>query len=259
MIGRAACGGIARFGDESCPNGHTSRSGGRRYSRAMGVRVSLIAVLLVLAAGTFPANAAQRGVLERNCQFSPSLIFINPGDTVTWTYNEDASSPCAGQNHRVRSYGSSPQSFDSSPGCTKRRRAFGSSCMNDPPFGQPTFSVTLTRPGTYTYYCPIHATISFDGTCSGMCGQIVINAPPTPPPSATASATVSARPSSSRSASPSASASAPASVSPSPSPSVLAAGSNGAGGVRRGIIAVAAIAVLASLGALVWRLFLAER
>lgn len=224
----------------------------------MGARVSLIAVLILLVVGSFPANATQRGVLERNCLFSPSLIFINPGDTVTWTYGEDASSSCDGLNHRVVSQPGDPQSFDSSPGCSGPFSP-RHSCMNDPP-KRKTFSVTLTRPGTYRYYCSFHGSIDASGNCSGMCGEVVINSQPTQPSSPSATATPTrAHPTSTASASASTTASASASASPSGSPSVLASGSNGAGGARRGIIAVAVIAVLAALGTLVWRTFLAQR
>jgi len=86
------------------------------------------------------APAAQ--VAIANMSFSPRTLTVTAGTTVTWV-NRD------GDAHSVESRG---KGFASSPLLDTGRK----------------YSYTFTTPGTYDYYCAVHAS---------MTGKIVVTAP----------------------------------------------------------------------------------
>ncbi len=109
------------------------------------------AIILVIAAGHFaaadmtPAPAASPYVIDiSNNAFSPSSLSVPVGSTVTWK-NDD---PYA---HTVTMSG---------------KGGFDSGNLNS---GK-TFSNTFSKPGTYTYICSIHPS---------MTGTITVTAPST--------------------------------------------------------------------------------
>jgi plastocyanin len=211
--------------------------------------------------GPLPARAASFTVQLRDCRFAPSLRFVDPGDSITWFYAEGASSVCAGQNHRIKSY-STPagEGFDSSPSCDSPT-SLSSDCMNNT-FGESSYDHQFNLPGTYLYYCPFHGTLTSDGGCNGMCGKVVINPIPSNPqstgPSASPSSSKSPAPSKSASASPSGSLSASASPSPTGTQTLASKSTNERGAGARVAIAIAAVVLLGALGFVVWRAFLSE-
>jgi plastocyanin len=229
--------------------------------RARAVLPLLFAVVIL---GSIPSIAETRFVHIRNCEFSPQPRFADPNDNVTWLYEEGG---CP-DNHRVTTYGSPPEDFDSGP-CSGRN-SFESTCLNTLPGRSASYTFRPSKPGNYPYYCPIHGELSADGqTCSGMCGLLKVNALPsvgrtTSSGSATAratasrSATASPTGSRSRSPSPSVSGTGTASVSPTGTSTILANKDRGDGGGRVAI-AVAAVALLGTCALLVWRAFIAQQ
>lgn len=81
---------------------------------------------------TGPAPAAGSAVMIKNFAFSPAVLNVKAGTTVTWT-NDD------GAPHTIVSDAGSPASF-SSPNL-----AHGA-----------TFSFTFAQAGSYPYHCSIH-------------------------------------------------------------------------------------------------------
>jgi amicyanin len=139
-----------------------------------------------LAVAMAPASAVK--VAIANYAFAPAALTVKVGQTVTWT-NED-SAP-----HTV-TVASGPQTF-SSPELKKGD----------------TYSFTFTRPGTYSYYCAVHPSMTAAVTVTGT------SATGTPTPSTSTSASPSSAPSSS-SSTPTSSASPTGSMSmPAPPPS----------------------------------------
>lgn len=82
------------------------------------------------------APPAGNTVTIRNFAFSPAALSVKPGTTVTWT-NQD-SAP-----HTVVSADGDPAPF------TSDTLATGAS-----------FTFTFTTPGTYTYHCSIHPSMT---------------------------------------------------------------------------------------------------
>lgn len=91
--------------------------------------------------------------------FDPVGVWIRPGQTVTWT-NRDP-----GNAHTATAY--HPANFD------RPRRIPSAASPWDSDFLLPgeSFSITLTRPGVYDYYCIPHEQ-------AGMVGRIVVGEPP---------------------------------------------------------------------------------
>jgi plastocyanin len=114
-----------------------------------GALALLLAALILFALGSIElARAATHTVTIADFAFSPPMLTITAGDTVTWT-NED---------QVVHTATSTTGAFDSGD------LAQGAS-----------FSFTFTTPGTYTYVCTPHPS---------MTGQIVVvAAAPAPTPS----------------------------------------------------------------------------
>jgi plastocyanin len=123
-------------------------------------RVALATILASLVAA--PAASAQGPTIQAvdgtpadqyNNRWSPSVVTINPGETVTWSF--------AGTSgfHNVQSEGSNW----------------------NPPFRNgnadrqlPPASYTFSTEGTYTFVCEVHATT--------MRGTVTVGSPPPPPP-----------------------------------------------------------------------------
>lgn len=101
--------------------------------------------------------------------FSPSFLRVPHGTTVTWV-NRSTATSCrdlsgggvADCSHNVAS---ADGLFDSHPTC----RGIGTPCMAT----DEKFTYTFSTPGTYIYYCYIHATCA-GGTCNGMSGRVVV-------------------------------------------------------------------------------------
>lgn len=112
---------------------------------------------------TLPPNTIELSSLA----FSPGLLTVTSGTTVTW-HNLGArtcvsavgeSQPCP---HNVVSV---DDLFNSHPEC----KGIDTPCMA--PGG--TFQYTFSTPGTYLYYCYVHARCS-GKTCEGMYGNVVV-------------------------------------------------------------------------------------
>ncbi len=80
-----------------------------------------------VVAGVMPAAAAE--ITVKDFAFLPATTEIASGQTVTWTNTDD-------EPHQVMA---GDKSFRSPALDTGEK-----------------FSVTFTKPGTYSYYCPIH-------------------------------------------------------------------------------------------------------
>src|SRR3954452_21183075 len=121
---------------------------------------------LLLAAGATlgllvaPAWGATSDVSVKNDAFTPAAVTINPGDTVTWTFN--GTDPFD-LDHTVTSDSGQPESFDSDPGTVSPVHMTGDQ-----------FSHTFNSPGVFTYHCKVH---------SFMHGKVTVLGPGgTPPP-----------------------------------------------------------------------------
>lgn len=93
------------------------------------------------AGGATPAAPASRTVTLRNIAFSPAALTVRAGSTVTWRWKDQYSS------HNIHAVGT--RRF---PGATERRTG--------------TYTVRLTKKGTYRYTCTLHP---------GMDGKIVVS------------------------------------------------------------------------------------
>jgi plastocyanin len=111
--------------------------------------VASICLLLVLGpVGSAQADTARvRGIFDGSFVWRPKTRSILDGDTIKWKAVEG--------DHNVQSRGSNWSFFRSLPQGTSVTRTFN-------------------RTGTFRYYCTIHGNVS-NGTCSGMCGRIVVS------------------------------------------------------------------------------------
>lgn len=158
-----------------------------RVARAVAALSGAVALLAYAFAGTSVAEDATVQANGQN-QFSPDVVNINPGDTVTWQY-------VGGFSHTVTS----------TSGNWSKNTPLG------PPSGNIFTSYLFDRPGTYTYVCTEHGE-------AGMKGSVVVSGTVTPTKSPTKSPT--ARPTATRSTpAPTRSSSEP----PSPTPSASSA------------------------------------
>lgn len=144
-------------------------------------------LVCVLAALSHDAVRAQtpapaREIAMDNSTFLPAVAEIVTGTSVTWRHAAGATQP-----HSVTSQPGSPETFDSSPGCSSGNVA---ACIV-PPI---TYSRKFERAGTFAYYCKVHgrAEPAPDRTkgdreqpCA-MCGLLIVRTAPTPTPDATA-------------------------------------------------------------------------
>lgn len=100
--------------------------------------LAAIAMLALMAVG--PVRAATHAVAIRSFAYAPATITVTAGDTVTWT-NEDSVAHTA----------------------TSSTGAFDTGLLDQGESG----SVTFTTPGTYSYFCEPHPS---------MTGQVVVQA-----------------------------------------------------------------------------------
>jgi plastocyanin len=113
--------------------------------RALGATIATgLLVASVLVGSGSPAQARDKTVEVNNMAFRPHTARILIGDTVTWEFNDGAT------EHNVTATG----------WATASGRNFASEDMSEG-----SFSVTFSRPGTYTYICTLH---------SNMSGQVVV-------------------------------------------------------------------------------------
>lgn len=162
-------------------------------SFAKTLRILSTAALVLIG----PAALAQetKRVELMNSAFSPVLVSVKVGDSVTWNYN-DGSRP-----HSVRTQPGAPATIDSNPQCPP-------ACM---PAAGTTFMFKFEKPGTYNYYCPIHgqATPAPNPSATtqpcGMCGVVTVSSgsAPAPAPNTTPALTAGVRATPPRSAGPS--------------------------------------------------------
>lgn len=102
------------------------------------------AILLLLLAPALPAGAATHFVQQVDMTFSPDVITINVGDTVTWQWSSFSHTVTSGTG------GAAP----------------GAGSLFDAPLNSfnPTFSRTFTTAGTFPYFCRPHEIMGMTGT-----------------------------------------------------------------------------------------------
>jgi plastocyanin len=137
----------------------------RRGAFALALAAALAAILAVAARDAFAANAS---VGINNFAFAPGSVTVNVGDTVTFTNNQ------AGIPHTATS--DTPGIFDSGA------IGGGSSFTSQP----------LNTPGTYTYHCEIHPSMTGTVIVAGAQAATATAAPPTPTTAPAATATTAA-------------------------------------------------------------------
>jgi plastocyanin len=179
-----------------------SRRVGRR-SRRLVLPAFAAGFFLAFAGGPLPPSgpaaaqpASTAHVSMKEFAFMPASITVNAGTTVTWTYDESVTDPipncetvvvstqCPGHTATATAKGGDGKAlFDSG-----NLKGAGAS-----------YSVTLTKPGTYAYYCVYHGGTTATGKnnpVTNMNGTIVVqaadSAAPTPAPTAAAPSTMSA-------------------------------------------------------------------
>ncbi len=94
-------------------------------------RIAALIPLAFIVAAPSIARPAQTSaaVAIKNFAFTPQLLTVHPGTTVTWTNTDD-------EPHTV----------------TSATKAFGSGALDT----GGTYRFTFTRPGEYAYYCALH-------------------------------------------------------------------------------------------------------
>jgi plastocyanin len=94
-------------------------------------RIAALIPLAFIAAAPSIARPAQTTatVAIRNFAFTPQVLTVRPGTTVTWTNTDE-------EPHTV----------------TSTSRAFGSGALDT----GGTFRFTFAKPGEYAYYCALH-------------------------------------------------------------------------------------------------------
>lgn len=110
----------------------------------MTTRTKLAAALIAASMAALPAAAATHFVQQTDFSFSPDVVTINVGDTVTWQWSSFSHTVTNGTG-----------STDPLVG-----RRFDASLSSF----SPTFSFTFTTPGTYPYFCRPHELMGMTGT-----------------------------------------------------------------------------------------------
>ena len=107
-------------------------------------------------------------VLLSSRTFTPAFLSVARGTTVTWR-NSGETGRCTGFadqpaacDHNVVS---ADNLFNSHPAC----KGPGTPCMA----ANETFRYTFSTPGTFVYYCHVHA-VCTQGACGGMAGRVVV-------------------------------------------------------------------------------------
>jgi plastocyanin len=108
--------------------------------------IATLTIALVIASIGVPTASAATLVRGSSMRWHPATATIARGGVIKWK--------AVDTRHTVTSYGAS-WSFS-------RSLAAGTSTTR-----------TFNRAGTYRYYCTIHGSVS-GGTCTGMCGKIVV-------------------------------------------------------------------------------------
>ena len=107
--------------------------------------IGIVVVVVIIIAGVYLATqnnknentpAGDNPVTISNFAFSPNIITVHVGDTVTWKNND-------GATHTVTSDSNSTEVFNSGN-------------MNQ----GATFTFTFTSAGDYGYHCTIHSSMS---------------------------------------------------------------------------------------------------
>jgi len=114
------------------------------------MRVRLVSVVLSasLLIAAFASTASAATVIRGNSmRWRPAKVTINRGQAVRWK--------AVDTHHTVTSYGSN-WSYSKHLGA-----------------GMKTKARTFKKRGTFRFYCFIHGTVT-GGTCSGMCGRVVV-------------------------------------------------------------------------------------
>jgi plastocyanin len=133
------------------------------------------AAVLSTAFVAVPAIAAEQAVSIVDKSFQPATITVAAGDKVTWTVTKSIGEPHSVTSGKLGDADSGKQ-FDS-----------GIKLKDD---GQ-SFSFTFDTPGTYDYFCSVHAEMKGVVTvlaagASGGASEAPPSAPPSPSPAATA-------------------------------------------------------------------------
>jgi plastocyanin len=127
----------------------------------MALRACLAAAgtTLALALSAAPALATDQGVSIVGRAFAPTPVMIDPGETVTWTWNGTG----LDLHHSVTSDMGSATPFDSDPMTMSPSHTNGD-----------TFPVVFPTSGCFQYHCKVH---------SDMHGQVQVGLAMCPPPS----------------------------------------------------------------------------
>jgi plastocyanin len=116
--------------------------------RAVRIVLALAVTAAVALAMTGVASAGIAATIRgRGTTWRPNSVTINAGQSVRWK--------AVGATHTVTSYGG---------GWSKNTRLTAGE----------TTRKTFNSNGTYKFYCTIHGSVS-GGTCSGMCGRVVVS------------------------------------------------------------------------------------
>jgi plastocyanin len=132
---------------------------------ALRARLALAGALIWFAILAAFAQAASdhavsiQGVAFKDASTGTGLTVIDPGDTVTWTWNGSG----LDLHHSVTSDPGSAQTFDSDASNPTHTHTTGQ-----------TFQVTFPTSGCFQYHCEVHAT---------MHGQVQVGLAMCPPPS----------------------------------------------------------------------------
>ena len=79
--------------------------------------------------GDSPAKSGEQAITIDNFSFSPAILNIEAGTTVTWTNHDDIPHTVVDTDHKIKS-----KALDTDD----------------------TFSYTFTEPGTYEFFCGLH-------------------------------------------------------------------------------------------------------
>ena len=115
-------------------------------SRSSPVALALLAVVFVTALAGSAQAVVIRGSLADGGRWRPARVSIDRGDRVVWRAVDG--------DHNVRAYRGNWSYFRDLPEGERVRKRFRSR-------------------GTFRFVCTIHGNVA-DGTCSGMCGRVVV-------------------------------------------------------------------------------------
>ena len=107
-------------------------------------RLAIVLGLLLVAVLAVPAVAKSVGVSIVDKAYDPATIEVEVGDTVTWTVTKSIGEPHSVTAGKPGETGTTP-AFDS-----------GIDVLKD---DGSTFAHTFDAPGTFDYYCTVHADV----------------------------------------------------------------------------------------------------